>query len=70
MDLISAAEILTFSRPFFDPLLDGSKDKLKEVGKDLTGKTLDALHAFWQRLTRASARKLPCSPAAQKPMKT
>lgn len=55
MDLISAAEILTFSSPLLDALLAGSKDKLKEVGKGLTGKTIDAVHAFWQRLTREHA---------------
>lgn len=50
--MITAAEIWTLSRPLLDPLLEGSMDKLREVGSDLTKKTLDALHGFWQRLTR------------------
>lgn len=75
MDLISAAEILTFSRPLLDALLAGSKDKLKEVGKGLTAKTLDALHGFWQRLTDARpeaadlARRSGAEPAADEALK-
>jgi hypothetical protein len=75
MDLISAAEILTFSSPFLDALLAGSKDKLKEVGKGLTGKTIDALHGFWRRLTQERpeagdlARRSAADPAAAEDLK-
>ncbi|MEA3277375.1 MAG: hypothetical protein U9Q81_19260 [Pseudomonadota bacterium] len=75
MDLSSAAEILTFSRPLLDALLAGSKDKLKEVGKGLTAKTLDALHGFWQRLTQVRpeagdlARRSAAEPAAAEDLK-
>jgi hypothetical protein len=75
MDLISAAEILTFSRPLLDALLAGSKDKLKEIGKGLTATTLEALHDFWKRLTEARpeavdlARRSSTEPAAADDLK-
>jgi hypothetical protein len=75
MDLISAAEILTFSRPLLDALLAGSKEKLKEIGKGLTATTLDALHDFWKRLTEVRpeagdlARRSSAEPAAAEDLK-
>lgn len=75
MDPIAAAEILTFSRPLLDALLAGSEDKLKEVGKGLTAKTIDAPHGFWQRLTQARpeaaglARRRAAEPVAADELK-
>lgn len=75
MDLISAAEILAFSSPLLGALLTGSEDKIKEVGKGLTEKSIDTLHGFWQRLTQVRpeagdlARRSAAEPAAAEDLK-
>jgi hypothetical protein len=42
--------VVAASLPYLDALLGGSRERLKQLGNDLTGEAIDRLHAFWQRL--------------------
>ncbi len=56
MEPITAAAIVAASLPYLDALLAGSRDRLKEVGKDLTGEAIERLHGFWQRLLQVQPK--------------
>ncbi|WP_295884745.1 hypothetical protein [uncultured Thiohalocapsa sp.] len=44
--------IVAASLPYLDALLGGSREHLKQLGKDLTGEVIDRVHGFWQRLVQ------------------
>jgi hypothetical protein len=56
MEPITTAAIVAASVPYLDALLAGSRDRLKEVGKGLTGDLIDRLHGFWQRLLQVQPK--------------
>lgn len=56
MEPITTAAIVAASLPYLDALLAGSRDRLKEAGKNLTADAIDRLHGFWQRLLQVQPK--------------
>jgi hypothetical protein len=53
MDAVTTTAITAASLPIIAPLLDGAKDRVKALGKDMTDRGIDALAAFWRQLTQS-----------------
>lgn len=56
MEPATTAAVVAASLPYLDALLGGSRERLKQLGKDLTGEAIDGLHGFWQRLVQVQPK--------------
>ena len=54
--ITTATALVGASLPYLEPLLSGAKDRLKTLGKDLTGELIDGLHRFWTRLVQVEPK--------------